>query len=373
MAMDVFLSTLTCFHMRKILFLLLLIISADTYAFVLMDKTEIDSIVVNIGKRKRIVLWGASREDLKALEKYDLNRIVRQMNQDLEEMPANVRRSIRQDYEGNTYTKETTRQQELEGLTPWQRLTRNTYLNFSFGFTAVKYLQRGSSAFKNSNELFRYKTLASPNLAIGLTRQESFIRTGRKEVILRYGFDISWYYLSSISTKTTSYLLRANTANTSVYDTIAIYRPAVSGNYYTVENYVSSDNIKRNPESTYNQSLFYADFKINPTINFYGPDNQKTFHFGFGAYIGRLIGGSQILSEIKAINQRETKIPIRSSDNPYRYGLLLNVGYKAFSLFLEGDVNNFFQRRDSRNGFLPYEASDKWSQNLTTFGIRIGR
>ncbi len=359
--------------MKKIFLLLILAISTDTYASGFTNKTDIDSIVVNIGKRKRIVLWGESKEDLKALEKYDLNRIVRQMKQDLEEMPSHVRRSIRQDYEGNNYTKEATRQRELEGLTPWQRLTRNTYLNFSLGFTSVKYLQRGSSAFKNSDALFKYKTIASPNLTIGLTRQESFIRTGRKEVILRYGIDISWYYLSSVSTKTTSYLLRVNNTNTSVYDTVAIYRPAANGNYYTVENYVSSDNIKRNPESTYNQSLFYADFKINPTINFYGSDNQKTFHFGFGAYLGRLIGGSQILSEIKAINQRDTKIPIRSSDNPYRYGLLLNVGYKAFSFFLEGDVNNFFQRRDSRNGFLPYEASDKWSQNLTTFGIRIGR
>ena len=359
--------------MKKIFLLLLLIISSDTYATEFIDTAKIDSIVVNIGKRKRIVLWGETKEDLKALEKYDLNRIVRQMNQDLEEMPSNVRRSIRQDYEGNNYTKEATRQRELEGLTPWQRLTRNTYLNFSLGFTSVKYLQRGSSAFKNSDELFRYKTMASPNLNIGLMRQESFIRTGRKEVLLRYGFDISWYYLSSVSTKRTSYLLRANATNASVYDTLAIYRPASSGNYYTVENYLSSDNTKREPESTSNQSLFYANFKINPTINFYGANNQKTFHFGFGAYIGRLIGGSQILSEIKAINQREAKIPIRSSDNPYRYGLLLNIGYKAFSLFLEGDVNNFFQRRDIRNGFQPYEASDKWSQNLTTFGIRIGR
>lgn len=359
--------------MKKIFLLLLFIISSDTYAVMTTDRIDVDSIIVNIGKRKRIILWGETKEDLKALEKYDLNRIVKQMNQDLEEMPANVRRSIRQDYEGNNYTKEASRQRDLEGLTPWQRLTRNTYLNISLGFTSVKFLQRGSSAFKNSAELFRYKTLASPNLSIGLMRQESFIRTGRKELLLRYGIDISWYYLSSVSTKKTSYLLRVNSTNASVYDTVAIYRPAFSGNYYTVENYQSSDNIKRNPESTYNQSLFYANFKINPTVNFYGANNQKTFHFGFGAYIGRLIGGSQILSEIKAINQREAKIPVRSSDNPYRYGLLLDIGYKAFSLFLEGDVNNFFQRRDARNGFLAYESSDKWSQNLTTFGIRIGR
>ncbi|WP_337044735.1 hypothetical protein [Emticicia sp. 17c] len=361
--------------MKKIFFLLLLTLSTEAYA---LASIEIDSIIVNIGKRKKIVLWGATREDLKALEKYDLNRIVKQMNQDLEEMPSNVRRSIRQDYEGNTYTKETTQQNELENMTPWQRLTRNTSLNFGFGFTTVRYLQRGSatySLYKNTAELFKQKTWSSPNLSIGLIRQESFIRTGNKEFLLRYGFDISWYYLNNISTKNTSYLLRGNNKNNGIaFDTVAIYRPAFNGNYYTVENYLSSDNTKRNPVSTYNQSLFYADFKIIPTVNFYGAKNQKTLHVGFGAYLGTLIGGSQIFSEIKNINQREAKIPIRSKDNPYRYGLILNVGYKAFTFFLESDINNFFQSHTAQSNFPPYEMQDlRWSQNLTTFGIRVGR
>lgn len=366
--------------MRKIFLLLLLTMSLDTYGFIVPHETCMDSIVVNIGKRKKIVLWGATKEDLKSLEKYDLNRIVKQMNQDLEEMPSNVRRSIRQDYEGNTYTKESTRQQELEGLTPWQRLTRNTYLNLSFGFTSAKSFQRAGSAFSAyqnagevfSNELFEQRTFRSPNINIGLIRQESFIRTGHKEFLLRYGFDISWYYLNSVSKNNISYLMRVNNVNSSVFDTLAIYRPAPNGNYYTVENYLSSDTKKRDPESTYNQSLFYANFKIIPTINFYGSDNQKTFHFGFGAYIGRLIGGSQIYSEIKQIGQFESKVPIRSRDNPYRYGLVVNIGYKAFSFFLESDASNYFQRRTTRINPVSYENTSA-SQNLTTFGIRIGR
>ena len=362
--------------MKKI-FLLLLGIVTQVDVWALPAITDIDSIVVNIGKKKRIVLWGETKEDLKALEKYDLNRIVRQMNQDLEEMPSNVRRSVRQDYEGNSYTKEATRQQELDNLTPWQRLTRNTYLNFSFGFTAAKYLQRGNIAynpFKNTSELFKQRILGSPSLGIALIRQESFIRTGRKEFLLKYGVDVSWYYISSVSTKNTSYLLKLNNINNTQFDTVAVYRPSQSGNYYTVENYSTTDPQKRNPVSTSNQSLFYTSFKIIPTVNFYGKDNQKTFNLGFGAYVGTLIGGSQIFTEIKAINQRESKIPVKSKDNPYRYGLLLNVGYKAISFFLEADINNFFQNRNTRSNFPPYEFVDlKWSQNLTTFGLRLGR
>ncbi|UTA67649.1 hypothetical protein [Emticicia sp. 21SJ11W-3] len=361
--------------MKKFFLLLLLVVGTDTYGFAMIKSAAIDSIVVNIGKRKKIVLWGATQEDLKALEKYDLNRIVRQMNQDLEEMPSNVRRSIRQDYEGNTYTKETTRQQELEGLTPWQRLTRNTYLNLSFGFSSARYLQRGNSVYnpyKNTSDLFRQKTFASPNISIGLMRQESFIQTGRKELLLHYGFDISWYYLNRDINNRVSYLLRASNTNVAGFDTVAVYRPSPAGNYYTIDNLVGTAGPKA--ESAYNQSLFYINFKIIPTVNFYGNSNQKTFHFGFGAYIGRLIGGSQIYPEIKSINQQDVKIPIKSKDNPYRYGLILNLGYKAFTFFLEGDVNNFFQSRNTRSKFPPYETVDmNWSQNLTTFGIRIGR
>ena len=150
--------------MKKLITLLFLLASINSYGNFLPEKNNLDSIVVNIGKRKKIVLWGQTREDLKALEKYDLNRIVVQMNQDLEEMPTNIRRSFRQDFEGNSYTKETTRQREIEGLNQWQRLKRDTYINFSVGLHSAKYFQRTSASlnpFKMTEELFRQKIISS--------------------------------------------------------------------------------------------------------------------------------------------------------------------------------------------------------------------
>lgn len=360
------------FTMKKLLLLLLLLLSPEIYANFYIKKAEIDSIVVNIGKRKKIILWGETREDLKALEKYDLNRIVVQMNQDLEEMPANIRRSFRQDFEGNSYTKETTRQRQLQNLNQWQRLKRDTYINFSVGLNSAKYLQRTNtslSSFKMTEILFRQNFFSSPNISVALMRQESFIRAGRKEIILRYGFDLSWYFVRSISTKSTAYLLRLNSQDNTKLDTIAIYRPAKNGNYYTVDNLAISPNLANSERggyapNTFNQSLFYVDFKVIPTIYFYGRDNQRTFNVGFGAYMGTLLGGSRNFSEIKVLNQQESKVAIKSKENPYRYGITLSVGYGVVNLFLEADIKNLFQNRQDRSNA---------TQNLTTIGLRFGR
>jgi hypothetical protein len=347
--------------------LLIIILLCHTTLVFGKSSTDVDSIVVNIGKRKKIVLWGQTPDDLKALEKYDLNRIVVQMNQDLEEMPTNVRRSFRQDFEGNSYTKETTYQQELEGLTPWQRLKRNTYLNLSSGLSSANYLQFNATSynpFKMTEQLFRQNTLASPTFSVALMRQESFTRTERKEIVLRYGFGLSWHHLQSVSTKRTAYLLRLNSLNNTQYDTVAIYRPAKSGNYYTIDNFGSANSQKQVAPNTSNQSLFYADFKVVPTINFYGQNNQKTFNFGIGAYIGMLLRGSRNFAEIKALNQQETSVTIKNNENPYRYGIMLNMGYGVVNLFLEADIKNIFLNKQDRTTA---------TQNLTTFGLRFGR
>ncbi len=355
--------------MKKLLLFLLLFTSVFGFA---KDVSDIDSIVVNIGKRKRIVLWGQSREDLRALEKYDLNRIVLQMNQDLEEMPSNVRRSFRQDYEGNGYTKETTQQRQLEGLTSWQRLKRNTYLNFSIGLNSANYLQVSTTTynpFKMTEQIFRQNFFTSPAMSIALMRQESFMRTGHREMTLRYGFDLSWYFLHNISTKRTAHLLKLNSLDNTKYDTVAVFRPAKNGNYYTVDNLAASPNFAA-PErggftpNTFNQSLFYSDFKVIPTLNFYGRNNQKTFNFGIGAYIGMLLRGSRNFAEVKTLNQQETKVSIKNRENPYRYGMILNIGYGVVNLFLEADIKNVFLNKQDRSTA---------TQNLTTFGLRFGR
>jgi hypothetical protein len=336
----------------------LILISVQSFGFVLPE----DTIIVKVGERKKIIFWGETKEDLKDLEKYDLNLIIRQMNQDLDEMPSDLKRMYRRDYDGNTFSKKDA--EDTEYLTRWQKLKRNTYLNISFGMTSSKILLRNikknaSQPFGLPQELYEQKIWTSPNINLSLIRHEVFLRSGRKEILLRYGFDLSWHYLNHKSTKQTGYEINYGLNN----DTTYIYKPS-NGNYYLVEPYSSESKKTVVWKSIPKESLLYTNFKIIPTISLYDKSNRRVFNLGFGAYIGTLLSGSQIIKKEDSFDKRGLKIPLKGEENPVRYGLVLNVGYRAINLFLESDINNLFRDRNEKN---------TWSQNLTTFGIRLGK
>ncbi len=77
-----------------------------------------------------------------------------------------------------------------------------------------------------------------------------------------------------------------------------------------------------------------------------------------------LLRGSRNFVEIKSLNQKETKVSIKNRENPYRYGIILNVGYGVVNLFLEADIKNIFLNKQYRSTA---------TQNLTTFGLQFGR
>lgn len=321
-----------------------------------------DTIIVKVGERKKIIFWGETKEDLKDLEKYDLNLIIRQMNQDLDEMPTDMKRMYRRDYNGNSFDK--VQEDETEYMTSWQKLKRNTYLNISLGMTSSNILLRNVNKntvqpFGLPQELYTQKIASSPNINFSLIRHENFLRSGRKEILLRYGFDLSWYYLNHKSTKQTGYEINYGIKT----DTLLIYRPT-NGNYYLSEPYQIGDKRTITWKPIPDETLLYTNFKIIPTISFYDKHNRRTLNLGFGGYIGTLLSGTQIIKKEDSFDRRGLKIAIGGDENPVRYGLVLNVGYRALNLFLESDINNFFRDRKDKS---------TWLQNLTTFGIRLGK
>lgn len=321
-----------------------------------------DTIIVKVGERKKIIFWGETKEDLKDLEKYDLNLIIRQMNQDLDEMPTDMKRMYRRDYNGNTFDK--VQDDETEYMTSWQKLKRNTYLNISLGMTSSNVLLRNVKnnslePFGLPKELYQQKVATSPSIGFSLMHHENFLRSGRKEILLRYGFDLSWYYLNHKSTKKTGYEINYGVKT----DTSLIYKPT-NGNYYLAVPYNTADKKTVVWKSIPNETLLYANFKVIPTISFYDKYNRRTLNLGFGGYIGTLLSGTQIIKKEDSFDGRGVKIGIGGDENPVRYGLVLNVGYRALNLFVESDINNLFRDRKNKN---------TWSQNLTTFGIRLGK
>jgi hypothetical protein len=77
-----------------------------------------------------------------------------------------------------------------------------------------------------------------------------------------------------------------------------------------------------------------------------------------------LLRGSRNYAEIKALNRQETKVSIKNPENPYRYGIILNMGYGVVNLFVEADLKNVFLNKLERSSA---------TQNITTVGLRFGR
>lgn len=363
-------------HMR-IVFLVILFTLSVFESF----SIEGDSIVVNIGKRKKLIIFGESKEDLKDFEKYDLNKILRQMNQELDDMPDGVKKMVLRDYEGNTYEKKTEKQLKKDSLaalrqkqmyaTKWQNFVNNYYLNFSFGFNVVNrtirdsYINRPVEPYYFTAQPFYFKTFGSPMIGVSLNRQDVTFKGFHKKIFIKYGLDLNWQYIDEEINRTTIYGTQQNPKNASKVDTIYRFIPRNDQKGFDKQEYPFNNNSLSEIKSPTKQSLLYANFNVTPTINLYGKNNLQSFSFGLGGYIGTLIAGrgsSSTIRKDRSLTPSEHKIPYITKDNPIRYGISITAGYKLVHIFLQSDINNIFKEDDRR-----------WSQNLTTFGLKIGR
>jgi hypothetical protein len=362
----------------RIVFLILLFTFSCFESF----SIEGDSIVVNIGKRKKLIIYGESKEDLKDFEKYDLNKIIKQMNQELNDMPEGVKKMVLRDYEGNTYDKISEKQLRRDSLSAlrqnqiyaskWQNFINNYYLNFSFGFSVVNrtirdsYINRPVEPYYLTAQPFYFKTFGSPMIGVSLNRQDVTFRGFHKKIFIKYGVELNWQYIDEEINNFTFYGTQQNPKNASKVDTIYRFVPNEDKKVFIRQDYPYNPNLQTEVKSPIRQSILYANFNVMPTINLYGKNNLQSFSFGLGGYLGTMITGNG-----KFFYQRKDKpkdtlsenvIPYITKDNPIRYGITVMAGYKLIHVFLQSDINNIFKEDDRR-----------WSQNLTTFGIKIGR
>lgn len=362
----------------KNIFTLLFLLVNISQAFASLS----DSIVVNIGNRKRLIIYGESKQDLKDFEKYDLNKIIRQMNLELENMPTDIKRMVIRDFDGTTYNKRTEKQIKQDSLaqlrkeqqytTKWQHFINTYYLNLSFGLSSVNktvrdtYINRPDEPYYYTAEPFFYRRASSPMIGISIHRQEVTFRGYRKKVFFKYGLDLSWQFIDQQIKQHTFWATQQNPRIASKIDTLYTFRPRSDNKAYGREDYNNPNSSLPNIYSPTDQSLLYANLELIPTISFYNRNNLQTFSFGLGGYIGTLLTGSNksyvIRKDKVSQNLNESRFPYITKDNPLRYGVTLVAGYKIFHVFLQTDINNIFRKDDRR-----------WSQNLTTFGLLLGK
>ena len=331
-----------------------------------------DSIIVNVGSKKKVVLYGETKEDLKNLEKIDLNKALKNMNKEMDLMSSKTRRLVVKDYDGNSYSIDSADVHQ----TPWQKFVKNTHTNLYLG-----YLDAGWKELINSNAFdFGPQSIdiyKQPHLGLSLMHGKHKMLGSRIAFTLKKGlrYDYSRFKTgggvaggSFVETKEnlgkiTTALSYSYTKNT-------------NGDYQLVTVFAdkTTSTITFLPKTNNHQRLA---IEAMPTISWLDKKKRDTFILGLGLYGSRVIRQRQNFvqknentGQVSANGYSSTRFSNMS------VGVNLTAGYRIVHFFWRADLksnegNDLYQVISNGN-----YASNNLIQGrfgLTTFGIRIGR
>ena len=95
-----------------------------------------DSIIVNAGKNSRVIFYGKSPEDLKNIERLDLNKLLRDLNQkqDSTQVESNRLQMSSEPYQTTTTAPPIPKWKQV-----WQNYRKNTFLNAHVGLGSYRF------------------------------------------------------------------------------------------------------------------------------------------------------------------------------------------------------------------------------------------
>ncbi len=319
-----------------------------------------DTIVINFGNNTRIMFIVNSREDLKTLQNYDLNSMLKDLSMSVDSMEEGDKYLRIEDNSGTHYLKDTTivverdnsaddyeslyrewsqnnnddndveeeqdtENDENEYSENFNKERRNhdrgtkNYFNFEFGMN--NYLQDG--AFPDSNDEY-YTVKPWGSWFVGITNTNRTRILG--PIFLDWGGGVNWY---NFKFQDASTRVIEDNAQTMIFGDTSLVEP-----------------LKSKLTST------YINAYVVPMINF-GRSGRKRdiFHWGnidnalrigAGAYVGYRVD-----SYAKNIwKENDKKRSYRNNDNFFlnnlRYGIRIRFGFQSLDFFADYDMNELF-------------------------------
>lgn len=336
-----------------------------------------DSILVKVGKRASVTFYGEKKADLKTLERYDWNAIIRDMNAKLGlTTPAEPRQHY-VDLLGNSYladsslrkggsvVKVTEREADkpISAKDAWRSLKSGTQVSFSLGLLHGVPRAYGFSGFQNPSE-FRFinsnyfSISLLRNTVVRQRRQHSFslrwgVEASRMQLRNAYNSEINnsplfykYYDLDNIPEGTKfgdiSYVVRHPYIMFGTPDSLV--RPKVLEERYNLRKYVAT----------------YISLPFVPTWTYYDQQGKRTWRFGVGGYVGSRIGSYR--KTVADGGDYKKKEYNAWGFNAIRYGLVVNVGYRNVNFFLQKDLQGFFSRIPE-NSFQPISFGLSFAPN----------
>lgn len=285
---------------------------------VLSLATPVDSILVRIGPSSKVLFYGSKKADLKKLENYDWNTILRDLNARLHETTANAPRQHYMDLTGKSYLNDSTlrsknslvkvsqTEQDQALVTPEKMKSNRDFLTqaltFRFGLT---YMTANRSHFHLpwNNSMIQSDLLRSYQYGLGLSIYSAFLQKKDWSMGLRWGLEADFK----------RYLW-----NQSMYDKISTNITAVQ-------------------------------LPLVPTIRFYDSSGKRTYSYGVGMYAGFRLSVKE--REIDRTNQYDYTARY-DPNNTFQYGLILNAGYRKFGIYAQyelGSKKDYIRQRVSKD------------------------
>ncbi|MFT4033634.1 MAG: hypothetical protein QM669_14535 [Siphonobacter sp.] len=301
-----------------------------------------DSVIVTLGNKSRIIIYGENREELKKLLNYDVNRLLRDVNGKIDstsqvgttriilgEMDGDAYKkgntgtiysnkdSIRVDIQGDTAT---SKPQRIRKIRTWWQNDQDNFV-LSIGLNAYA---KNQPLGYNVND-YELKPLGSRYFSLGFYRNPALIKGQKVALRVKLGFDFSWYNL----------MFQNKTIATKEASEIA---------------FLESQTPLRKSKLT----AAYFNVPVVPTVAF---RRGIVSHIGVGGYAGYRLDS---YTKTKTYEGKKDHNHAGYWLNNFRYGLMAELGFRnSVDLFVQYDLNELYQ-------------SNRGPQiQMVSFGIRL--
>ena len=311
--------------------LLIITIGLSLASFAHADPLQADTVVIELEDGSRIVIYTNSKKELKALQDYDFNKMIADLNNSVDSSSSNYIQLT--DEDGNTYKKEaqiiyydesiqreesdeeykTRRKREQRFF----RSTRNIW-NVEIGLT--NWLENGE--FPNDTDA-PYAIRSWAPWYLGLS--SNYLSPIGGPFFVKWGFGVTWSNFKFQD------------------DDILLIEDAEAVSFVPADPSLEALRSKLNVVHLNVTAVPMLDFGESRTRNRRGRWRSKSnARVGLGGYVGYRIGSSTKF----VFKENGDKERDRTRDNFFlsnvRYGMRLQFGYRAFDLFANYDLNEVF-------------------------------
>jgi hypothetical protein len=361
--------------MKNLIFLLIFSTSINAFAI------EIDTIIINVGSKQKVILYGETKADLRELEKFDLNKAVKKMNEELSKMPVKTEKMVVKDYDGNTYKKA---ENEIDMQSGFQKFVKNTHFNINLGM--INFEVRDVTSFENpkpntsTGYLMNNYGSANQSRYFGLDLLHSTnIRLDKHlRFNLKKGFGYTFYQLRG----TNPYNGALNLIPSILFSTNGNSFPLSTSVVKKEDYYEVTRSFQGGTSSQYKIypskiRVGMVKAQIQPTLIWIDKKGRESYKLAFGLWGGRNIHSIEKLN-FRTIDDKKMKAgALGVAFGDYYAGTNLSVGYKMINLFWE-------QTFASSKGRISAQSIENTTNKVgsaqfparvgyTAIGLRLGR